>query len=49
MKTFPERTTLSDVGWYVGLSLIVGAAFALLCLLGIAARKTVHRRAQTPL
>jgi hypothetical protein len=39
-----EATTVSDVVWYVGMSLVVGAAFALACLLGIVVRRTGGRR-----
>jgi hypothetical protein len=43
-----EATALGDVVWYVAMSLMVGAAFALACLLGIVVRRTGGRRRTAP-
>jgi hypothetical protein len=37
------RITPSDVAWYLGMSFVVGAAFALACSLGILAGKATGR------
>jgi hypothetical protein len=34
-----DPTGLDDIVWYVGMSLLVGAAFALACTLGIVTRR----------
>ena len=42
-------TSATDIVWYVGMSALVGAAFALPCALGvIAGRALLRRRARTP-
>ena len=44
-----DPITFADVLWYIGMSLVAGAAFALACLLGIVARRFRSRRARLSL
>jgi hypothetical protein len=39
-----DPITLDDLVWYLGMSLVPGAAFALACCLGVAARRASARR-----
>jgi hypothetical protein len=42
-----DSTRLDDIVWFIGMSLVVGAAFALASILGIAARRaSIWRRAR---
>jgi hypothetical protein len=45
-----DETTLSDVAWYLGMSFLVAAPFAVACAVGIVARKAARRdESPTPL
>ena len=39
-----DPTGLDDIVWYIGMSPVVGAAFAMACALGIATRRAPQRR-----